>query len=216
MIAGWLKLANRYANKGNILGADLKNEPYLTTVRGCTTPVAPLITLRPMLLQWGDGAVTDWSLGASRIGNAILNTSVGWLIVVEGGVSSPSCGDCFWGESACPSSSGRPAAFTQFTPLHQISKAPALTPSRSTSLIASHTRPTCECGSCHGQLTNGLMSMLAPRTHPVGTGLQCTCIRTWSTLPFPRISSPCEWLLQDGACMRFMHQRNHCTHAPRR
>ena len=75
LIGGFLLLVDRYRNAKNILGAELFNEPYAAT--------------------WGDGSVTDWRAAAGRIGNAILDTGVGWLIFVQG---TSQCQYCFYGE----------------------------------------------------------------------------------------------------------------------
>jgi endoglucanase len=62
----WTMLAARYKNQTNVIGADLKNEPYGKA-------------------SWGDNNIsTDWRLAAERAGNAILNVNPNWLIVVEG------------------------------------------------------------------------------------------------------------------------------------
>ncbi len=80
----WQSLAGRYRNQGNVIGADLKNEPY-----GRAT--------------WGtNDFATDWRLAAERAGNAILSVNPNWLIVVEG-VSAPNStpgqiqNDYWWG-----------------------------------------------------------------------------------------------------------------------
>ncbi len=62
----WLQLAQRYKNKSNVIGADLKNEPHGKA-------------------SWGtDDLATDWRLAAERAGNAIAKVNPDWLIVVEG------------------------------------------------------------------------------------------------------------------------------------
>ncbi|MCC5659516.1 cellulase family glycosylhydrolase [Nostoc sp. XA010] len=62
----WTMLAIRYKNQTNVIGADLKNEPYGKA-------------------SWGDNNIsTDWRLAAERAGNAILGVNPNWLIVVEG------------------------------------------------------------------------------------------------------------------------------------
>ncbi|KAI9906469.1 hypothetical protein PsorP6_002847 [Peronosclerospora sorghi] len=48
----------------NIIGLDLKNEPYKST--------------------WGDGKDTDWRLGAQTIGNRMLKGCSNWMGFVEG------------------------------------------------------------------------------------------------------------------------------------
>ncbi len=64
-VARWETLATRYANKPNVIGADLKNEPH-----GSAT--------------WGTDAANDWRKAAERAGNAILAKNGNWLIFVEG------------------------------------------------------------------------------------------------------------------------------------
>ncbi len=62
----WRMLAFRYRKQGNVIGADLKNEPHGRA-------------------SWGTGDLkTDWRLAAERAGNAILKVNPDWLIVVEG------------------------------------------------------------------------------------------------------------------------------------
>lgn len=62
----WKLLATRYRNQPNVIGADLKNEPYGRA-------------------SWGtNDLTTDWRLAAERAGNAILALNPNWLIVVEG------------------------------------------------------------------------------------------------------------------------------------
>ncbi|KAL4094537.1 hypothetical protein PRIC1_010198 [Phytophthora ramorum] len=81
----WTTLATRYAQKWNVLGADLNNEPH-----GDAT--------------WGSGDVkTDWRLAAMRIADKVLAVCPRWLIFVEG-VQTTSCDaghemPCFWGEN---------------------------------------------------------------------------------------------------------------------
>lgn len=62
----WRMLALRYRKQGNVIGADLKNEPHGRA-------------------SWGTGNLkTDWRLAAERAGNAIHKVNPNWLIVVEG------------------------------------------------------------------------------------------------------------------------------------
>jgi endoglucanase len=62
----WKLLATRYRNQPNVIGADLKNEPYGRA-------------------SWGtNDQATDWRLAAERAGNAVLAIAPHWLIVVEG------------------------------------------------------------------------------------------------------------------------------------
>jgi endoglucanase len=68
----WKKLAQRYANQPNVIGADLKNEPNTTAT-------------------WGNGDLaTDWRLAAERAGNEVLSVNPKWLIIVEGVGEDPS------------------------------------------------------------------------------------------------------------------------------
>jgi len=62
----WKMLATRYKNQGNVIGADLKNEPHGRASWGTNNPL------------------TDWRLAAERAGNDILAINPNWLIVVEG------------------------------------------------------------------------------------------------------------------------------------
>ena len=64
-VEAWRGLAARYADRPNVIGADLKNEPH-----GAAT--------------WGTGGATDWRRAAQRAGNAVLAEAPHWLIVVEG------------------------------------------------------------------------------------------------------------------------------------
>lgn len=58
-------IADRFGEKPNVVGADLKNEPHGTAT-------------------WGDGQQTDWRGEAEKIGNEIHEYAPDWLIVVEG------------------------------------------------------------------------------------------------------------------------------------
>jgi len=65
-IADWVMLAERYAGRPTVMGADLHNEPH-----GPAT--------------WGTGDLaTDWRLAAERAGNAIQAVNPELLILVEG------------------------------------------------------------------------------------------------------------------------------------
>ncbi len=64
-VAAWQGLARRYRTQGNVIGADLKNEPH-----GEAT--------------WGTGGPTDWRRAATRAGNAVTAIAPDWLIVIEG------------------------------------------------------------------------------------------------------------------------------------
>lgn len=79
VLQGWDALIARYGSAPNILGVDLKNEPFQGT--------------------WNAGvAATDWNSAAERIGNHIA-AATDWLIFVEGTASSPACSPgCFYGE----------------------------------------------------------------------------------------------------------------------
>ena len=63
-VSGWEMLADRYADKTHVVGADLQNEPYQGV--------------------WGGQGETDWVAAAERAGNAILDVNPNWLIFVEG------------------------------------------------------------------------------------------------------------------------------------
>jgi endoglucanase len=70
-INAWTGIAERFAENWNIIGADIKNEPFDAT--------------------WGDGNVLkDFRLAAERIGNAIIKKCPNWLIFVEGTYNVPS------------------------------------------------------------------------------------------------------------------------------
>ena len=103
-IAGWQKLVQRYKDAPNILGADLKNEPFDATVnvRRRAVLLRGLVTLALSFdSQWLTGnRLTDWQPVAERVGNIILSYGVGWLIFVEG--CTP-CDTCFFseGEAMC-------------------------------------------------------------------------------------------------------------------
>lgn len=79
VLKGWDVLLSRYSNASNVIGADLKNEPFQGT--------------------WSTGVEqTDWDAAAQRIGNYIASKS-NWLIFVEGTANSPACNPgCFYGE----------------------------------------------------------------------------------------------------------------------
>jgi endoglucanase len=79
VLQGWDKLLRRYADAPNIIGADLKNEPFQGT--------------------WNTGnPSTDWDKAAARIGNHIIASTPSWLIFVEGTANSPPCNvGCFYG-----------------------------------------------------------------------------------------------------------------------
>lgn len=64
-IERWQMLAARWADRANVIGADVKNEPHGQA-------------------NWGLGNEYDWRLAAERVGNAIHEVAPHWLIVVEG------------------------------------------------------------------------------------------------------------------------------------
>jgi endoglucanase len=76
-IADWCKLITRYKDKGNVIGADLNNEPHGNTGTGMKPPAT-----------WGYNATgygdTDWKAAAERCGAAILKVNPNILIIVEG------------------------------------------------------------------------------------------------------------------------------------
>jgi endoglucanase len=75
-LSDWVMLAQHYRNDPTVIGADLHNEPH-----GPAT--------------WGDGnPATDWRLAAERAGNAILQATPNWLIIVEG--IETYHGDSYW------------------------------------------------------------------------------------------------------------------------
>lgn len=78
-IARWRMLASRWADRTNVIGADVKNEPHGQA-------------------NWGLGDEYDWRLAAERAGSAIHDVAPHWLIVVEG-VEGPAVGqtlDTHW------------------------------------------------------------------------------------------------------------------------
>jgi len=78
-IEDWVMLAKHYAGNATVIGADLFNEPKRTAT-------------------WGNNApLTDWNNGAKRCGDAILEASPNWLIIVEG-VEKVGSDSYWWGE----------------------------------------------------------------------------------------------------------------------
>ncbi len=63
-VSDWAMLASRYADKPQVIGADLHNEPYNGT--------------------WGGGGANDWAAAAEQAGNAIGHVNSNWLVFVEG------------------------------------------------------------------------------------------------------------------------------------
>jgi chitinase len=63
-VSDWAMLATRYADKPQVIGADLHNEPYNGT--------------------WGGGGPNDWAAAAEQAGNAIGHVNPNWLVFVEG------------------------------------------------------------------------------------------------------------------------------------
>ncbi len=66
LVSDWQLLATRYADRTNVIGADLYNEPHDQACWGCA-----------------DVAV-DWKTAAEKAGNAIQAIEPQWLIFVEG------------------------------------------------------------------------------------------------------------------------------------
>jgi endoglucanase len=69
-ISTWQMLARRYAGAGNVIAADLKNEPHGKVSENGA--------------NWGEGGPNDWHAAATRAGNAVLGAAPNWLILVEG------------------------------------------------------------------------------------------------------------------------------------
>ncbi len=78
-IDDWVSLANRYAGRPTVIGADLHNEPHGPACWGC-----------------GDPAV-DWAAAAARAGDAVLAANPHWLVVVEGVERQQAGGSTWWG-----------------------------------------------------------------------------------------------------------------------
>lgn len=85
LIEDWQLLAERYADRPHVVGADLYNEPHGAACWGCGDPTL------------------DWKLAATEAGNAIHEIQPEWLIFVEGveqadGASchDPGTTDCTW------------------------------------------------------------------------------------------------------------------------
>jgi endoglucanase len=76
-ISDWCMLIKRYQDKGNVIGADLNNEPHGNTGTGMKPPATWGYTLD----GYGD---TDWKAAAERCGAAILKINPNILIIVEG------------------------------------------------------------------------------------------------------------------------------------
>ncbi|PLJ77027.1 glycoside hydrolase family 5 protein [Infirmifilum sp. SLHALR2] len=87
-IETWLSVARRFSKYPNVIGADIRNEPWGAT--WCT----------------GDPA-TDWRLAVEKVGSKILEVAPHWLIFVEGTYKSKPEIDSkalypyslFWGEN---------------------------------------------------------------------------------------------------------------------
>lgn len=84
VIQAWTYMVNRYKDAWNIIGLDLKNEPFDTA-------------------SWGTNIIaTDWRLASERIGNALLAVNPKLLMFVEGvelnAVGSTET-ESFWGEN---------------------------------------------------------------------------------------------------------------------
>jgi endoglucanase len=82
LISDWQVLAKRYADRTNVIGADLYNEPHDEACWGC-----------------GDPAV-DWKTAAEAAGNALHEIEPQWLIFVEG-VEEADGASCDGGASGC-------------------------------------------------------------------------------------------------------------------
>lgn len=86
-IADLRLLADRYKGVRNVIGIDLKNEPY-----GNAT--------------WGsNNTSTDWNLATGRASSQVLGIAPHWLIFVEGLSGATSCTSgqpSFWGEDFGP------------------------------------------------------------------------------------------------------------------
>ena len=76
-ITDWVMLAERYAGRPTVIGADLHNEPHGQA-------------------SWGTGDLSnDWRLAAERAGNAIQAVNPDWLLVVEG-IQNYQDGSSYW------------------------------------------------------------------------------------------------------------------------
>jgi len=75
---GWTAMAKRYADKWNVLGADVFNEPFGAT--------------------WAEGVSTDMDAFAVNAAAAIHQHAPNWLIFVEGASNSPTCTEIIDGD----------------------------------------------------------------------------------------------------------------------
>ena len=71
VLKGWKALAQRFAAKWNVIGADVFNEPGGAT--------------------WAEGKPTDFDAFAVEAARAIHSEAPGWLIFVQGTRNSPDC-----------------------------------------------------------------------------------------------------------------------------
>jgi endoglucanase len=85
LVADWELLATRYADRPNVIGADLYNEPHDTACWGCGDPA------------------TDWHAAATEAGDAIHAIEPEWLVFVEGveqvdggSCDGPDASGCSW------------------------------------------------------------------------------------------------------------------------
>jgi endoglucanase len=69
-ISMWRDVARQFAKYGNVVGADLKNEPHGKANENGS--------------NWGEGGPNDWWSAATRAGNTVLAEAPNWLIIVEG------------------------------------------------------------------------------------------------------------------------------------
>lgn len=78
VMEGWGKMAKRYGDKWNVLGADVFNEPFGAT--------------------WAEGSATDMDAFAVQAAATIHADAPNWLIFVEGSSKSPTCSDTIDGD----------------------------------------------------------------------------------------------------------------------
>ena len=70
-VAGWSKLAQKFGDRWNVLGADVFNEPFGAT--------------------WAEGKPSDMDAFAKQAAAAIHTHAPNWLVFVEGTADSPNC-----------------------------------------------------------------------------------------------------------------------------
>jgi len=78
VIQGWGRMAKRYGDKWNVLGADVFNEPFGAT--------------------WAEGGAKDMDAFAVSAAVTIHADAPNWLIFVEGSSNSPTCSDTIDGD----------------------------------------------------------------------------------------------------------------------